>query len=212
MPRLFIGTFVNQPEQDKLAKIAAANKDLEKIWHRRPRWVASEKLHVTWLFLGNVDAHLIAKVRSTLTKVIHERNLGRADEERTFTMEFSKPEVWPSARRPRVLVVANQPVSKAAYTLGRSIRTGLIPFYSEETELEHNLEFKPHVTLMHLDRRHEASPAKGLATSVPPRVEPSALREIELYLPIQLDVTEVCLIESHGGKEYKVLERVSLTG
>jgi 2'-5' RNA ligase len=204
---------LNDAEQARLAALPAGNEHLEHLWQRKPRWVKPDKLHVTWLFLGNVDKSLVDKVSSTLQKLVAERRLTlKDDEEKTFTLEFNKPEVWPSSRRPRLIAIANKPICKGANSLARSIRTGLIPFYTEETEQEQNREFNPHVTLIRLDRRVENPTDKLVFTSVTPKVDPQAINKLGNYLPIKLPVEEVCLVESQvSGHYYKILEKVKLS-
>jgi 2'-5' RNA ligase len=212
MPRLFIGTFLNDAEQARLASLPAENDHLEHNWQRKPRWIKPDQLHVTWLFLGNVDKSLIDKVTSALQKLVLERRMALPkDDEKTFTLEFNKPEVWPSARRPRIMVIASKPISSSANSLARSIRTGLIPFYTKETEQEQNLEFKPHVSLIRLDRRDENPNDKLVFNTVTPRVDPQTINKLGNYLPIKVPVEDVCLIESQvSGHYYKIIERVSL--
>lgn len=215
MPRLFIGTFISRTEQQKLSVLPRQNEHLETFWRRKPRWVKPEKLHLTWLFLGDVDENLVGKVGSTLHKVLYERGVTQDDtEKKDLLIEFTKPEVWPSSRKPRMIVLTNQAKAPDLHALARTIRTGLIPFYTEETEQEHNQEFRPHITILRLDRRVENPPEKiAFQQKVDPRVEPSAINSLAEVLPVRLRVTEVCLIESHlGGHDYKVLETVRIPG
>jgi 2'-5' RNA ligase len=183
---------------------------LETLWERKLHWVRPVNLHVTWLFLGSVDQKLVSKVGSTLHKIVYERS--RIDDDRgEVVIDFSKPSVFPNSRKARVLVIENQPIPKKVESLARAIRTGLIPFYTEQTEKEHNQDFKPHVTLMRLDRRVE-TPAEKLAFHrVEVRVDPSAINSLDDLLPIHLAVENVCLVESDNkGGDYKILDTVSL--
>ncbi len=212
MPRLFIGTFLSQDDQQKLSVLQSDNEHLESLWERKPRWVKPVKLHITWLFLGSVEQNLVAKLSSTLHKVIYERNKMQNDEDRKdLVMEFTKPEVWPNSRKPRLIVVANKPIPRAVESLARTIRTGLIPFYTAQTEQEHNQDFKPHVTLMRLDRRIETPADKLAFHRVEIRVDPTAINSLDEALPIKLKVEDVCLVESNvNGDDYKILDTVRL--
>lgn len=210
MPRLFIGTFLKPQDQQKLAALPGANAHLETLWERKLRWVRPVNLHITWLYLGSVDPTLVSKVSSTLHKIIYQRN--KIEEDRgDVVMNFSKPSVWPNSRKARVIVVESQPIGRQVEHLARAIRTGLIPFYSEVTEKEHNQEFKPHVTLMRLDRRVETPAEKLSFHRVEMRVEPTAINSLDEVLPIRLTIENICLVESDGkGGDYKILDTVSL--
>ncbi len=210
MPKLFIGTFLTQADQQRLATLPGANEHLESLWERKLRWVRPVNLHITWLFLGSVDPKLVSKLSSTLHKIVYERS--KIDDDRgEVVMDFTKPSVWPNSRKARVIVVENQPVPTKVENLARAIRTGLIPFYTAQTEQEHNQEFKPHITLMRLDRRVE-TPAEKLAFHrVEMRVDPKSINSLDELLPIHLAVNNVCLVESDGeGGDYKILDTVSL--
>ncbi len=210
MPKLFIGTFLSQSDQKTLAALPGSNAHLDSLWARKLRWVRPVNLHITWLYLGAVEQSLVSKVNSTLHKIIYERN--KIVEDRApIQVDFSKPAVWPDSRKARVLVVESHPVSAQVEQLARSIRTGLIPFYSEVTEKEHNQEFRPHVTLMRLDRRVETPAEKLSFHRVDMKVDPNEINSLDEVLPIRLTVKTVCVVESDGkGGDYKILETVPL--
>jgi len=210
MPKLFIATFLTQQDQQKLAVLPGENEHLESLWDRKLRWVRPVNMHITWLFLGAVDQKLVSKVGSTLHKIIYERS--KIDDDRgEVVMDFAKLSTYPNSRKTRVIVIENHPIPKKVESLARAIRTGLIPFYTEQTEKEHNQEFRPHITLIRLDRRVE-TPAEKLAFHrVEMRIDPSAINSLDELLPIQLAVENVCLVESDDkGGDYKILDTVSL--
>lgn len=203
---------MTEADQQRLARLPGLNEHLETVWARKLRWVKPINLHITWLYLGAVDRSLVSKVSSTLQKVVYERN--KIVEDRgDVTMSFSKPSVWPDSRKARVLVVESHPVTSKVEQLARSIRTGLIPFYSEVTEKEHNQEFRPHVTLIRLDRRVETPAEKLSFHRVEMRVDPNEINSLDEVLPIELTVENVCLVESDGkGGDYRILDSVKLSG
>jgi len=211
MPRLFIATFLSDQEQARFAALPADNEHLEPEWQRKPRWIKPNKLHITWFFLGSVEASLVDQITTTLQKLILQRSRGMANGEATFTLEFNKPEVWPSSFRPRLIAIANKPISREAASLSYSIRTALIPFFTEETEQERNQEFKPHLTLLRLDRRDENPTDKLDFNSLTPKVDPKSIRKLPDYLPVKVPIEQICLVESQvSGHYYKILETVKL--
>ncbi|HEY9678507.1 MAG TPA: 2'-5' RNA ligase family protein [Drouetiella sp.] len=212
MPRLFIGTFLSQQDQQRLSVLPKQNEHLQSQWERRTRWVKPSKLHITWLFLGEVDEELVPKVGAALHRTLYERRTMQQESDKgDVIVEFNQPEVWPNSRKARLIVVASKPVAKNVEALARRIRTNLIPFYSEETELEHNQEFKPHVTLMRLDRRVDRPGDRHAMHRIEASVNPKKIDALENLLPIRLTVEQVCLIESNvAGDEYRILDIAKL--
>ncbi len=145
--------------------------------------------------LGSVDPKLVSKLSSTLHKIVYERS--KIDDDRgEVVMDFTKPSVWPNSRKARTIVVESKPIPAKVENLARAIRTGLIPFYTAQTEQEHNQEFKPHITLMRLDRRVE-TPAEKLAFHrVEMRVDTKSINSLDELLPIRLAVENVCLLKA----------------
>ena len=205
MSRLFVGTFLDHEDQEKLSILRDQNSHLDELWQRKTRWVRASKLHLTWLFLGNVQDELIPKVAQTLDKVLKDRR--RVGSEK-IALSFSKIEVWPAPRKPRMIVLSNNPTPIAVSSLARTIRTGLIPFYTEEAEQEENRDFRPHITLVRLDRRNEEQPKTY--PNIAPKVDAGAIHNLKDLLPVELEIKNVCLIQSHLGKgsnDYEILEK-----
>ena len=220
MPRIFIGTFLSFEDQQKLAHIAAENHRLEEIWQLKPRWTKASKLHLTWLFIGSIDDQLVPKLSSTLTRTLSDRAkiLGK-EGRKELLVEFNKPEAWPSARKPRMVVLSSERVQKEVHVLASTIRKGLIPFFTEETEQEHNLEFRPHLTIIRLDRRIKDTSndqEKIDRIQVPefdPRLDVLAIKSLKETLPLKLKISEICVIESHsrrGADDYKIVSSVKI--
>ncbi|HEY9714625.1 MAG TPA: RNA 2',3'-cyclic phosphodiesterase [Chroococcales cyanobacterium] len=210
MSRLFVGTFLDEKDQEKFAPLPQKNGHLEDLWKRKTRWVKAVKLHLTWIFLGEVEDELVPKVSSTLKKILRERKHPKNEQ---ISIDFSALKVWPTPRKPRMIVLSNEPGPKEVLSLARTLRTGLIPFYSEETEQEHNQEFRPHITLLRLDRRKDED--KKIGPNISPKVDPSVIHAIDGVIPVHLKVNNICLVKSHlgeGNNDYEVLERFALDG
>jgi 2'-5' RNA ligase len=70
MVRLFVGTFLQAAERDQIAELPAQFPQLSQIINRKIRWVKPKKLHMTWLFLGEVEEALIGTINQKLEKCV----------------------------------------------------------------------------------------------------------------------------------------------
>jgi len=206
MTRLFIGTFVAQADQQKVAELHRLNSQLDEIWKRKVRWVKPEKLHMTWIFLGSVTNDLVQPVSDMLANLI-AKELGTEQERRPMTIAFDKCEVWPDTRKPRQIVLRPTVVDERILNLARTLRTGLLEFYFDQSEKEEGRSFRPHVTLLRVERRQEPQRfTRPTATRI------SDIEGLEVALPIVLSLDKIALVESHMGKNsaYQILHEVPI--
>ena len=90
MARLFVGTFLGQEEKERIALASQENIDGPV----KLRWAKVEKLHVTWLFLGDVAEDLIPSVTDALSRSLVEFKQ-QADEQRHLQLIFDSPRFGP---------------------------------------------------------------------------------------------------------------------
>src|SRR5262249_56238257 len=95
--RLFLGTFLSAEQQELLGELKGQNDKLVVAWGRRLRWVKHVKLHMTWLFLGKTESSAIDTIGERLSGIV----TGYAP----MQVTYDRLEFWPSARKPRQLVV-----------------------------------------------------------------------------------------------------------
>jgi 2'-5' RNA ligase len=190
--RLFVGTFLAAEQQQMLERLKEHNQELSRLWGTRLRWVKAAKLHMTWVFLGDVGEQLIEQAACRLSSALSGYKPGR--------ISFNRAEFWPSPRKPRQLVLAVQPAPDEMLSLGNTLKDELADFIARPEERR----FRPHVTLLRFDMM-----AKN--ASVGPLKWPDKLDEMGI-LPLELAVDRVDLVESRIGSadEYKVLHSFSL--
>ncbi len=209
MTRLFIGTFVSEEDQQKIAQLPGQNADLEQAWKRTVRWVKPEKLHMTWVFLGSVTNELVQPITDMLSNLV-SNELGKYGDKAPMKITFDKAEIWPEPRKPRQVVLRPNVVDERILQLGKVLRTGLLEFYFESSQKEEVRMFRPHITLLRLDRRQEttriARPSSGARTKL------SDLHGLETALPVVLTLDKIALIESQLGKNsaYQILHEVPM--
>jgi 2'-5' RNA ligase len=209
MTRLFIGTFVAQSDQEKIAELQQQNSLLEEKWKRKVRWVKPEKLHMTWLFLGSVGEELIQPVSDMLANLI-AKELGKEQERRPMTISFEKCEIWPDARKPRQVVLRPEHVDERILNLARTLRNGLLEFYFDQSEKEEARTFRPHVTLLRVERRQQEPQRFTRTANI--RLKTSDIEGVDAALPVVLNLDKIALVESSLGKNstYQILHEVPI--
>lgn len=208
MPRLFIASFIAPEDQARLATLQNQTDKLESMWKRKVRWVAPQKLHLTWVFLGNVEDGLIEPISDMLGNLV-VKQLGTKSR-KPLSVSFERPEIWPDQRKPRQIVVTAPDVAPDVMALGNTLRTGLLEFYLDHARSEEHHRFRPHLTIMRLERREARSAA--FPRPAMPRLRLSDIEGMSDALPVVLGLNKICLVESHLGRgsTYQVLHEVAL--
>lgn len=186
MTRLFVGTFVEESHRKRLADFKEANRDLESRWQRKLRWVHSEKLHMTWYFIGDVEAESVREVEQDLESALHRSPPPR------FALRFDTLELWPNARKCRQLVLCTKKFSPGVSAVAEQITRACLKY--ARPDAKHYDTFKPHVTLLRLDAPRSRSAE---------RPDLSHLKDLLSSDPFVLDVSCVSLIESDLGRSNK---------
>jgi 2'-5' RNA ligase len=163
---------------------------------------------MTWIFLGTVNADLIQPIGDMLNNLVSSE-LNRCADKAPMQLTFDHAEVWPDVRRARQVVLRPTSVDERITKLGKVLRSGLLEFYFEQSQKEEVRSFKPHLTLLRLERRQEPQKFGRVATT---KVKLSDLEELEKSLPVVLNLDKISLIESHMGKNsaYQILQEVPM--
>jgi len=182
--RLFVGTFLAHDQQVNLSKLTNWKEPLERNWQAKVRFVKSIKLHLTWLFLGDVDSAKIGEVERLLSETVNNHT--------AMSVSYDQIELWPSAKRRRLLVLAPRVVADQITRLYESVVNKLENF----AEKPKAGPYRPHITLARLKVNHSDKST---------RIIPD---DLLLDTPVIQDIDQICLIESqlgHGADEYKIL-------
>ncbi|HEY9786244.1 MAG TPA: RNA 2',3'-cyclic phosphodiesterase [Candidatus Obscuribacterales bacterium] len=199
--RLFVGTFLPASAQESLESLTTANQSLGELWQHKLRWVKRAKLHITWLFLGNVDQSLIPALSEAIEKCVFA--FASAHKGEHLTIEYDRIECWPSQKKPRLIVLTPSHPQRPIIELGKQIRSHLAHF----AEQEEDKEFRPHVTLARAQATLvKGSPLAARKASVSDIKSPSGL------FPLKQEISEISLIESHlgAGDQYEEIARFEL--
>jgi 2'-5' RNA ligase len=160
--------------------------------HNFVKWVATEGIHVTLKFLGNIYPEKVAEI----TKVMEQASQGSVP----FQLEISEVGAFPNLRQPRVLWLGIRGDIDKLVAWQQRIDSGLVPLgFAKETR-----PFTPHLTLARL--REGVSPG-----------DRRDFGELVIKTPVEVNfkvnVNSLSLIKSQllpGGAVYSRLAEVKL--
>jgi RNA 2',3'-cyclic 3'-phosphodiesterase len=184
--RTFLGIDVGEKIR---ARLIALQEELAPI-AGDVKWVEPENLHITLLFLGEVEGRESIDICRVAQRAVAKMP--------TFTMNIEGAGCFPNARRPRTLWVGVGEGAKEVCAVHDTIETPLLEMgsYRRETRL-----YVPHVTL---GRVKGESPSDELA---------KALTKHKTWSAGEVLVKEVCVMSSElksDGPTYTVMGRAKL--
>lgn len=186
--RVFIGTFLAAPDQERLGRLREYEAQLTEQWQCKLRFVRPEKLHLTWFFIGSVSSAAIDEIRAICAE--EARHHG------PMQMQFATPTFWPRARGARMLVLQPETVPQPVMQLATALKSRCRKWAEHEDK-----RYRPHITLMRFD-----------GVDGKQRLELPEFFPLADHLPVSLDVQMISLIESHlgTGGAYETLENFPL--
>ncbi len=178
MPRLFVGSFLDLPEAERISSIAQTRADSPGL-----RALPKEKLHITWLFLGMVRGESIPQIADNLTEVrkrLKEKIAGVVTE-----ITYDHLELWPSTNKARVAVLCPSKTLPEVSIVAAQIKESLAGY---QESIDNYPQFKPHVTLYRISQT-------GIQSTI------DLLPHFENLSPVKqtISIDSIRLIESDGG-------------
>jgi len=203
MSRLFLGTLLPEEVKARITLVQESNRELDARWKCRIRWVQPAKLHLTWLFLGEIDTNRL----KALEEAMEGLQPGLVSPGQLI---YDRLEVWFGRGLPRHLVLAPSQIPPEFEKLLTHVRTRLIDFVAEDFRQQAKDQIRPHVTLMRFqklnDERHQL-PVVPAANAPHPFVDRKKLRIKEIsaeaiegmvkVLPIHHEIDKVAIISSN---------------
>ena len=184
---------IELPEEVK-AGLRRIQTELKLPGHTFVKWVATESVHLTLKFLGNISPQKVAEI----TGVMEQASQGVSP----FQLEVTEVGAFPNMRQPRVLWVGIKGEIDKLVTWQQRIDNGLIPLgFAKETRA-----FTPHLTLARL--REGCSPGDR-------RDFGEMVAKIPVDVSYKFNVNSLNLMKSQllpGGAVYSRLAEVKLKG
>lgn len=188
--RLFLGTMLPITDAEHLADMRQAiEPTLLEWWNCELRWVRPDKLHITWLFIGDCDAEQEQAILKSMESMeLHKTSL-----------DYAALSLFGESGRSNAGVLLPKEISSTVKELGATLRKNLNQFCHKEEEHP----FRPHLTLFRFprDNKMDYQIQDGL--------------DISKYIPLHQNINHITLIESHAGPDgidYKTLADFNLKG
>ncbi len=185
MNRLFIGSFLSDDEREIVRTLMSSKMSLGLKWGKSFRFAALEKMHLTWMFLGDCDDQCQENIRSIIADT--------ANKVQPCTIEYDRFAIWPNERFPRVgVLLASNPSAELVSSV-EEMQSRIKPLLQNPGS-EHG-KYKAHITLFRF---------KAKCFSV-------AEFNTSEHLPLKQTINEVALIRS-DLQNYEILEVFPLKG
>ncbi len=202
MPRLFVGSFLEGPEAERISAITKARASQissgflpGRQIEFKIRALPKEKLHMTWLFLGEVNSSALEELTrlfaSTLTQL--KQKLSRS----TFELSYDHLSLWPSEDKARVVVLRPSMPPPEVSLIDSEIRAALSTFQENE---EVYPQFDPHLTLFRISPAADLRSIDLLATQTFAQEESKSKISAAIF-PVKQTITidSIRLIKSENG-------------
>ena len=177
--RLFIGIPITKGLYQKISS-------LEESIDKRLNWIPLKNLHMTILFLGNIDINEIPEI----VNIMDEVKLKYKDYFKKLNLKIKKVDYGPPGRKNMIwlYVEKNENLEKIKKIFEEELENRKIYFQREERD------FLPHINLIRLKNRKN-------------------LKDIKKELNWNVIFTEINLYESHLKKpfvEYEIIKTLQL--
>jgi 2'-5' RNA ligase len=228
LKRLFLGTFLPEEEKLRLKEVREANENLAERFRAKVRWVKDQKLHLTWLFLGDLDEEAIERLQNKIALALDHYQPDNIDSPAAETgkLLYDHLEIWFTHGLPRHLVLTPSAVAPQTLNLIEHVRKSCIDFVHADYQAQAGGNFRPHITLLRFEKDGAATPNLPFAETpgshplTPSRrvkartLASDGLNKIASFLPMAHHLSTLAIIVSErdgSDHRYSILRSFDLT-
>ena len=203
MPRLFVGSFLEGPEAERISAITKARASQissgflpgQQI-EFKIRALPKDKLHLTWLFLGEVNSSDVEELTRQFAATLNQ--LKQKLSCPAFELSYDHLSPWPSEDKARVVVLRPSAPPAEVSRVEREIRATLSSFQENE---EVYPQFNPHLTLFRVNPAADLRSVELLANSHSLAPEEKRSQISAAIFPVKQTITinDIRLIKSENG-------------
>ncbi|MBU3918512.1 RNA 2',3'-cyclic phosphodiesterase [Patescibacteria group bacterium] len=183
--RVFIA--VNLPEEIK-EKLFSFGKKYQSL---PAKWVEKENIHITVLFLGNLDDNQLFETIQNTKQILKNH--------KPFLVEIEQLTYGPDNKIPPKMIWAKVKKNKEFSCLKNDIENALFDLPEYKYKTKEGKSFSPHITIA----RIESFKFRALPNNP----------EIDIPLNMQFEINSIDIMESvltKKGPEYTILESINL--
>jgi len=205
MVRLFVGSFLKEDEATRVEQFCKSNATrLGALTNSHLRFVPGANLHVTWVFIGEVEENKIPAINKILQAEVsflksgagaaikagidHNFSASALGETFCLDVDYDYLEAWPDTQAGRVLVATPTTVPDPVLRIGMALRNAMKNLGQADGNEPRNKLFRPHITLARLN-----PPGK--------LIDGKLIKTLSQVLPVRQRIDSLDLIQSSLGQK-----------
>lgn len=199
MARLFVGSFLSESGRASVQAIAKDSGHLNQSWNTKIRWVDQSKLHMTWIFLGDIEDAFIPDISAKLAKAVSD-----CRSETPLELNYDQFELWPNERKARLGVITPSVVPIQIFKIDKILKQELREFLPGGNKQHEKNDFQPHITVLRFPHRKKGANTERVTARV------SDVEIASNVFPVYHLIDQIALIESDLGKATSGYEAISV--
>ncbi len=211
MPRLFLGTYLNEDDQTALGQLPKLNSTLETTWNCRIKWSKPNQLHLTWIFFGDIEKHQIDTLCRAIAQTINANRPQLPPTDGNISLMYERLEYWFNRQTPSLLALVPAKRNMVLMDYAQSVRIQLSEYTAINVRQQAKKPFKPHITLARLANITGREPTLPFGANH--ELSPNAIDGLANLLPLMHKLDTMSIIESverDGSHQYNTIKNFSM--
>jgi len=211
LPRLFLGTYVDESSQLALEQLARSNTKLETTWNCRIKWSKPNQFHLTWIFFGDIEPAKTDELTHLVDQVIKTKQQKFQLHPEESSLTYKKLQCWFNSNTPSLIAIVPDKIENKLLTYFPEVRLQLADCAADSVRLQAKRPFRPHITLARIAGFENRSP--NLPLGINDEMPLEVIDGLNTLLPLKQPLKKVSLIESKeiaGSHQYKTIADFSI--